>query len=832
MNCKFIQYLFVKDIFLGILLSKTAYMKKYYNVISTVILCTVISFAQQKPEGEFTSGSIAGKVLDLSTRHVIEYANILVMSELDSSMVVGGVSDSRGNFNLKIPNTGNFYVEVKFIGYETERITITLTPEKLNVDLGEILIKPSSILLENVVVEGQRAPVTYEIDKKIINPNQMLNVVSGNAADVLSNVPSVHVDIEGNVSVRGSQSFSVLIDGRPSVLDPQEALQQIQASSIDRIELITNPSAKYDPEGTAGIINIILKKNTSKGFNGFVNADAGMHDTYGADFLLNYQANNIKTNFSLDYSRRFYPGDLTQNNISYLDNNISTTNSVGGVTRGRIGYEGRGGIEFTLNENNSLSFGVRAGRREGQYKTNQIFTQISEQDPSEITFTGNTDRSRAGPYYALNSNYTHIFGPNGHQLLGELYYGHRSSDEITTTSEFDGDVQVSGKKTTEIGPSTDFRGKLDYTLPFSELSKFEAGYQGQVDLDEETNELYEYTESSGDYEFLPAFSNLNKYTRSEHAFYSMYSSLLWEIQYQVGLRGEYTYRTIEVPTQNEYFDLDRFDYFPSFHTSYKFSESSSVMASYSRKIDRPGGWALEPFDTWIDANNVRRGNPNLQPEFIDSYETGIQSLLGSTNFSTEIYYRITHNKIERVQTALDENVILTTRENVGTDYSLGGEAMFNFDPVQFWNVNFMGNIYHYLVEGVLYDESFSNSSFNWQIRFYNNFKLWSSTQIQFNLNYNSKTVSAQGTLAGNLRTDLSVRQDIIKNILSATVQIRDLLGTAKREFTSEGYNFYNSYNYNYNTPTIVLNLRYTFNNYKPKEERGDGSEGLGGGEDF
>jgi outer membrane receptor protein involved in Fe transport len=585
-------------------------------------------------------GSISGIVLDLPTRHTIEYANILIMTEQDSSMVIGGITDAKGNFNLKGLNPGNYYVEVKFIGYEIKRIKTTLTSENLKVDLGEILIQPSSILLENVVIEGDRSPVTYQIDKKVINPNQMLNAVSGNAADVLANVPSVQVDIEGNVSVRGSQSFTVLIDGRPSVLNPQDALQQIQANSIDKIELITNPSAKYDPEGTAGIINVILKKNTNKGLDGIVNADAGMHDSYGADFLINYQNDNIKTNISLDYSRKFYPGDLAQNNIHYLENNISSTNSACGVTRGRIGYEGRGGIEFIFSESNALSFGVRVGRRESQRMSSQNFTQFSEQDPSEYNYLGKSDRSRAGPYYALNSNYSHNFRSDGHQLLGELFYSYRNSDEITTTSEFVGAAQISGKKTTEFGPSIDFRGKLDYTLPFSEDSKFEAGYQGEIDLDEETNELYEYGIASDDYMFQPAFSNLNKYNRSEHAIYSLYSAKLWELQFQTGLRGEYTYRTIEVPTQNEYFNLDRFDYFPSFHTSYKFAESSTLMASYSRKIDRPGGWALEPFDTWIDANNVRRGNPNLQPEFIDSYETGIQTQLGITSFSTEIYYRI------------------------------------------------------------------------------------------------------------------------------------------------------------------------------------------------
>jgi outer membrane receptor protein involved in Fe transport len=257
------------------------------------------------------------------------------------------------------------------------------------------------------------------------------------------------------------------------------------------------------------------------------------------------------------------------------------------------------------------------------------------------------------------------------------------------------------------------------------------------------------------------------------------------------------------------------------------------MASYSRRIERPRGWALEPFPTWIDANNVRTGNPDLLPEFIDSYETGLQTYFGGVSFTTEVYYRITNNKIEFVRTAIEENVTLTTFENVGKDYSLGAEVMLNFDPLNFWNVNLMGNVYNYLVEGVLYNEPFSRESFNWQTRLNNTLKLWSSTQIQFNLNYNSPSVSSQGRWEGFFRSDLSVRQEIIKNILAATLQIRDLFGTAKREFTSEGENFYNYNYYNFSTPTLMLNLRYTFNNYKPKREGRDGENGgFEGGEDF
>lgn len=808
-------------------------MIKLLKIITLISIISLISFAQDGRFKDFSGGSISGKVLDASTNHVIEYANIVVFSRRDSSMITGGVTDKDGLFNLKLQRPGKYYVEVRFIGYDTEKIDTAIKPESFNIDLGEILIHPSSVLLENIVVEGERAPITYQIDKKVIDPDQLQTVISGNATDILANVPSVLVDIEGNVSLRGSQSFTVLIDGRPSVLEAQDALQQVAASSIDKIEIITNPSAKYDPEGTAGIINIILKKSLSSGWNGIVNANAGMHDSYGGDFLVNYQSNKIKTNLGFDYNRRFYPGDRTQNNIYFLEDNTSTINSIGDINRGRIRCEGRGGIEFSLGESDVLIFGARVGRREGQRTGNQNYTQFSDQNPNEFNYFGVSDRSRGGTYYALNSNYAHNFSAAGHQLLGELFFSNQNSDENTTTSEFDEGIQFSGRQTKEFGPSTDFRGKLDYTLPFSEFSKFEAGYQGQIDLSEETNELYEFNPENGEYEFKSEYSNINEYTRSEHALYSIYSNKIWEIQFQGGLRAEHTYRTIEVPTQNESFNIDRIDYFPSIHTSYKLSEVSTLMASYSRRIERPRGWALEPFPTWIDANNVRTGNPDLQPEFIDSYETGIQTSLGKVSVSSEIYYRITKNKIEFIRTVVDENVTLTTFENVGNDYSLGAEVMFNFNVLQFWNVNLMGNVSDYRVEGVLYDEPFSRTSFNWQTRFNNSFRLWSSTQIQFNLNYNSPSVSSQGRWEGSLRTDLSVRQEIIKNVLAATLQVRDLFGTRKREFTAKGENFYNYNQYDFHSPTLMLNLRYTFNNYKPKREGRNGENGdFEGGEDF
>lgn len=799
-------------------------------IIAIFVLIFSTAVLPQERTGNF-QGQLSGKVIDSSTRHTIEYANIVVFSLKDSSMVTGGVTNNEGLFNITLNRPGRFKVEIRFIGYDTEKREVAITPANPNVNLGEILIHPSAINLSDVVVQGERSPVTYQIDKKVISPDQMQTVISGNAADVLANVPSVQVDVEGNVSLRGSDNFTVLIDGRPTLLDPQDALQQIAAASIDKIEIITNPAAKYDAQGTAGIINIILKKNISQGLNGIVNANAGMYDSYGGNVLVNYQ-DGFKLNFGLDYNKRYFPGDRTQKNIYFLENGTSTINSIGDFNRGRTSFEGRAGIEFSFGENNLLNFGFRGGQREGGMTANQNFTQSSSVDSVYFNYIGKSDRNREGTYYSLNSNYNRTFNSEGHQILAEIVFDRQNSDEYTITSEFNGGNQFGGRKTTENGPETNFRGKIDYSLPFSDVSKFEAGYQGEIEKSDENTALFEFNPENNQYEIQPEFTNLTKYYDSQHSLYSMYSNMFWVLNYQLGLRAEFTYRNIEAPFINQTFNIDRTDYFPSLHTSYKLSDVSTLMASYSRRINRPGGWALEPFPTWIDANNVRIGNPDLLPEFIDSYETGFQTAFAGVSFSTELYYRLTKNKIEPVRSALEENVTLTSFSNVGKDRSAGAEVMMIFDPVSFWNVNLTGNLYDYRIEGNVLDEPFSRTSFNWQARMNNTLKLWSSTQVQFNLNYNSPTVSSQGRWEEFFSSDLSVRQELIPNILSLTLQIRDVFSTTKREFTSEGRNLYNYNYFDMHTPALMLNLRYTFNNYKPKREvKGEDNNSFEG-EDF
>jgi outer membrane receptor protein involved in Fe transport len=302
------------------------------------------------------------------------------------------------------------------------------------------------------------------------------------------------------------------------------------------------------------------------------------------------------------------------------------------------------------------------------------------------------------------------------------------------------------------------------------------------------------------------------------SIYTIYSNMFGNLGYQLGLREEYTYRNIEIPDRNNQFKIDKWDYFPSFHLSYKFPTGQQLMASYSRRIQRPRGWSLEPFETWIDANTIRKGNPSLLPEYIDSYELGIQTFFGTVSFSSEFYYRINNNRIENVSSVYSENVTLQTFDNVGKDYSLGNEILINTDLFEFWNINLMGNIYDYRMKGILYNEAINRSSFNWRSRLNNVFKL-GLFQIQLNVQYNSPSISSQGRREGFFTTDAALRTDVLNKKLSLILQVRDLFKTGKNEFTTQTPDFYSYSYFKREAPMVMLTMKLSLNNYKQQREQ-------------
>ncbi len=802
-------------------------LKKLIPVLLITIISAGLLYCQ--PKHAALNGLITGRVSDASSGKPVEFANVILFAKKDSSQITGTVTGKDGKFELKNIKLGSYYISVQFVGYARKVVNnIVISGSSPDSFLGKILLRPSQITMKNVVVEGQRSPISYDLDKKVVDVSQMHTAMAGTAADVLQNVPSVSVDVDGTVSLRGSTNFTVLIDGRPSVLSAQDALQQIPASSIKNIEIMTNPSAKYDASGTAGIINIVLKKNTNLGLSGIIDLTGGPDNKYGGNFLFQYRTPSVNYDFGIDFNRRAFPGSNKQEKQFIIGDNTSFLNSTGSILWQRTISGIRGGVNFNLSDNNYLSIGGRYGNRSFLRKSTLNYDQYSTSDPQSLYYVNNTDHNHSGTFYDINADYDHNFGEKEHELTAQVFFRHNNSNEASTSAALQSVSEINGTKTTELGPQNEIRGKIDYTLPISKTEKFSAGSEYFSRISQDINKLYVFDTVNSVYKFQPQFSNTNDFNRTRFAAYTILSNQWDSLGVQIGFRTEYTYQLVKLAETGQQFSLSRWDFFPSIHSSYSFAGGTQIMASYTRRIDRPDGGDLEPFYSWFDANNVHIGNPSVKPELIDSYELGYQTFFGPVSFSNDFYYRFTHDKREDINSVYAENVTLRTVANVGNDQSLGAEFMVLFNPLKFWEFNLMGDVYDYKISGAISNESFARESFNWSIKNSDVFKITSSTDLQLSTRYYSPSVTAQGKWNGFFTTDLAVKQDLIPKKLSLILQVNNLFRTGKREFTSQGIDFYN---YNYFTrksPMVMLNLKYNFNNYKEKDQQDNTQQNNGG----
>ncbi|MGC9364992.1 MAG: TonB-dependent receptor domain-containing protein [Fidelibacterota bacterium] len=773
-------------------------------------------------------GSIKGFVYDSKNNKPVEYANVVLYGQQTHEQVTGTITDVHGYFYLNELRPGMYILEIKFIGFDAFHMdSLVIRPGTGEVDLGRIEITPDVLAMGSVEVVGEKPIIEFQIDKKVINVSQQLTSLSGTAVDVLENVPSVSVDIEGNVSLRGSGSFNLLIDGRPSILDANDALQTIPASSIENIEIVTNPSAKYDPDGVAGVINIITKKSEKTGIAGLVNTSMGTFGNHSVDFLLNFQKKRIGYFIGADYGNRNFPGNMIRETRTYRADTTTYDLYDGESEWSRKSLGLRGGIDFQLTDSDllrlSLSYGDHSGGRDSE--TEHLIYEVPGSDTTVLISNGESNRS--GAFYSLNLDYRHKFKKEGHELSSQVDLGRRDGEEKALSEEYNENGTLNfGQRSTEAGPGNRIRYKLDYVLPLQNEHKIEAGYQSRYSVSVDDNTMDSWNADSNTY--VPNLNYYRKtdYTRAIQSLYLIYAGQTGNFGYQGGLRGEYTLQHIEMSGEMDDFSFEEWDIYPTLHASYSFDNGQQLMASYTRRIDRVRGWYLEPFETWMDAKNVRRGNASLNPEYIDSYETGYQKTFGKSLLSVETYYRITHNKIERVQTLYPggEGIILHTYDNIGKDYAFGTETMLTLIPVRWWNLNLMGNLYNYRVKGVLYSDPFDESSFNWSLRLNNTFKLGKSSRIQFSANYRSPTVSAQGRDGEMFFTNLAFRQEFLDRKLSATVQIRDLLGTASHYHKKEGSNFYSYSRFERQPRMLSFTLTYNINNYKKERDRNGSQE--------
>jgi len=819
------------EIELCIGLTKTNDMKKMKGTIAgTVfkILFALNAYADDIPEG----GQVKGKVIDQKSKQPIEYATVALFNAIDSALVTGTITDQEGNFHATKIEVGTYYIKVNFLGYEEMQYSeLVIDADNPRHDLGKIYLETSSQMLDEVEIINERNPVEFQIDKKVVSVGEQMTAASLSAVEVLENVPSIRVDVEGNVSLRGSTGFTVLIDGKPTVLDPSDVLRQTPASTIENIEIITNPSSRYQPDGTGGIINIITKKNRMLGLQGLFNLKTSTFGEYGGDFLLNYRKGNANVYIGGDYRNSPYPGETFSERRTTLGDTTTIIQAAGGREWLRSGGGLRMGLDWEISPRNNFSIGIRAGQF-GGLGTSQL-DYLTYRDPYDYEtreFSLN-ESGRGALYYNLTGSFLHKFEQKDHELMLQINQRLRKGDEYSENLMMSENGSVNqGTRTTEKGPSGDLEVKLDYTKPIGEKHGLEAGIQLRSGTSEDATELYMFDLAGQDFVLHPEGSNNTSYQRNIYALYGIFKGENGNLGYQAGLRGEYTYRNIQTEESVEDYTIERYDFFPTLHLSYQLPGENQLMASYSRRIDRPRGWSLEPFITWVDMYNVRRGNPALEPEYIDAMELGFIHSREKSQLSLEAYYRIKHNKVERTREVYQEGILLQTFTNVGTDYSLGMEALYNISLFQWWELNLMGDLYDYRIDSERDGSSYTYHSFNWGTRVNNTFRIAKRMRIQFDGNYNSATVTTQGEDKGYYSFNAAVRSDFLDRSLSLVLQIRDVFSTMERVSVTQDTDFYNYFSRSNRAPVISLTASYRLNNFK-QSNRGDRTDN-GGGEEF
>lgn len=823
---------------------------KLKSLLILVLTLGTVAFAfGQDPSvgtmARHTGGTIWGKVISQGQKEAMQYTNVVLYKASDSTMVTGSITDKNGIFKFDGIKDGKYYLKIHFIGFKIRTISnLEISQNHRSIRLPDILMTPETATLKHVTITAQQPRVSYQIDKKVVNVSKDLTAAGGSAVDALQNVPSVNVDLQGNVTLRGSSNFTVLINGRPSILSGSDALQQIPASDIKDIEIITNPSAKYDPEGVGGIINVILKKNRDMGLNGMFSGSVGNQNQYNGNMALAYKKGKINYMLSVDGHRHpFYMHQTMENAITGNDT-ISYRDSKLTGFRYWKGISVKGGMDIQFTKKTDLTLSARVGGFGfGMNHNSNIHAYDS---PSTYSVDSNSvaNSARWAHYYGGQIDFLHKFNDLGHQIEAYVFYSNRLSDDKETQDSYLTDADWVRLNNAAHRIQTDTRDtvsqlriKLDYTLPIGEKGKLDAGANARVRTDNGIYDYQNYDTTTNSWSSNPANSSVVVFDRQIFAAYVSFKDAINNFGYEVGFRGEYTGRKVNTNDGTGTFKINRFDYFPSIYLSYKFSHSYQIYTSYTRRIDRPRGWDLNPFPRIIDAYDIRVGNPKLLPEYINSYELGMQKSMGPSFISLEGYYRIGINQVSDIITQ-ENGILYHTNANLDKDYTGGAELMADMHLSKFFSFNLSGTIYHQRLTGNVTGQDTVATSTDWRLRFTPEFAFHKNFSVQLMGVYRSPTVTIQGSRKGFFYTSLAVRKDLLNKKLNLILSARNILGTAKWDMTSSGPGFYNHSTFQPEWPMVRLTVNYFLNNYKQKrhaqqqQQQENGPEESGSGSGF
>ena len=749
-----------------------------------ILLCTVGStlFAQSP-----NVGIVKGKLLDVN-KEAIPYASVSLLN-MDESLVQGAITNDKGMFELDAISYGDFILDINYLGFKNIRQQISLSKESKKINLGTLTLEEDQAQLNEVTVTAEKSQYNLRLDKKVFNVGKDVLSGGGSAIDVLAQVPLVTVSPDGAVALRGSNQVQILINGKRSGLTMNNAMDQIPAENIDRIEVMTNPSARYDASGSAGIINIILKKDKGMGFNGQISVNVGAPADHMVIPTLNYKSEkvNIFSNFRWRYSD--YNGQYSTKQEQISNGQSSFLNRKETQSRHDDGLSGYLGADFYLNDKNTLTLAFLRYQTKDTDETELLYdiTNFGEAT-SEIVRNGNSLQNRN--YNQLEANYTRTFDKKGQKFTTDFQYDFWNSEQDwdMTTEGLQLDERIRNPlQTNSKAASRDFVLQSDYVQPLSEKSGFELGaklenrtisndYLAQV-LDNDIWKVFEDIDNSIDYSEKIA------------AAYLQYKSNYKKLEYMIGLRSEYTQLDIE-DDENEFTnDNSYLNFFPSVNVSLAMSDKNSFQLSYSKRINRPNLWSLYPFSTIIDFNLQEIGNPNLQAAYADALELTFLSIHDKVTINPGIYYRHTVDPFSNFLFQNDQETFITKPINIDRRDEIGGELSISYQPIKMLRLNAEVSFFHFDEKGNYEGQNLDASGTTWFTRANANLNLQKGFRLQAMFDYRAPRQDAQTKQLANYTLSFGVQKSFFKDKVNVGVRAFNILDTRKYQTITESENF-------------------------------------------
>ncbi len=800
-------------------------MKKLKFILTLLFLAvTFLNFAQNRPE--MKKVLVSGKIIDKTNKQPLEYATITLQNTKKATDVTGGITNAKGEFEFEV-HTGTYDIKIEFISFKAIEIKQKNIQENLN--LGTISLADDATQLNEVEIRTERTTVEIKLDKKVYNVGTDLMVKGGTVSDVLDNIPSVAVAQDGTISLRGNENVRILIDGKPSnAINIAEALKQIPADAIDKVEVVTNPSARYDSEGGGGLLNIILKKGKNQGVNGSVIVSVGNPESYGVSANVNYKREKTNLFTSTGYNYRNNPGKFLTNS-QYLNPDGSTKNYINEKrdnTRTGNSYNATIGMDWFLDKSTTWTNSVNFRKNNGQNPESVSYDNYDLNYVYQSTNYRQNDQNSNGQNLEYTTNFTKKFKKEGHKWTIDGSFSANKDNDYSLISDVKNEITSNeqDQKRNII--------QSDYVLPFGKGSQFEFGYKG--DFSELTTAyMVGSISNAGVYTPYTNFTNTLEYKEKVNALYSQLGTKVGKFSFLFGLRYENSNIDINLLTTNNFNKKKYANFFPSAFFTYEISSQSSVSLSYSKRISRPRGRQINPFSNYSSNINMFQGNPDLNPALTDAIDFGYLKRWEKLTFNTSMYGNRTTDSFQFVRRQSGDfvngtPVIVSSPINLATELRYGFEFTLNYSPYKWWKLNSNFNFFKVDTKGdyaylnssnVMVYQNFNNNASSWFTRLTSKISLPYKIDWQTNVTYNGPQDNAQGRTIGVASANLGFSKDVLKDKATITLNVQDVFNSRKRIYESYLPQVNSYAEMQRNLRQITLSFTYRFNKKKGEKEK-------------